>query len=85
MARPVAAATAELLKDVDSHEDFASSSPAWLGAVGTRGYFAGKAFTPPVRLYRTDGTIAGTRMLVSHASGTRPFTRYEPVGASRTS
>jgi ELWxxDGT repeat protein len=58
-------ASLELLKDVGDNDISASSNPLFLGAVGTRGYFAARTFNGAPRLYRTDGTPGSTIPVVT--------------------
>src|SRR4029079_2055653 len=55
------AATVSLIKDLNPDEVIASSSPWYLGVAGDRALFAGtKPREQFSRLFRTDGTAAGT-------------------------
>ena len=55
------AGTVSLIKDINPDEVIASSAPWYLGVAGDRALFAGtKPREPETRLFRTDGTAAGT-------------------------
>jgi ELWxxDGT repeat protein len=61
LAVQASAATVSLVKDLNPDEVIASSSPWYLGTVGERALFAGlKPREQAQRLFRTDGTAAGT-------------------------
>src|SRR6187397_2163352 len=61
LATQANAATVSLVKDLNPDEVIASSSPWYLGVVGDRALFAGlKPREQAQRLFRTDGTAAGT-------------------------
>ena len=58
-------ATSELLQDVGDEAVIAGSSPEVLGSAGGRAYLAATPFNGVPRLYRTDGTSAGTAAVVT--------------------
>jgi ELWxxDGT repeat protein len=61
LATNAGAATVSMIKDLNPNEVISSSSPWYLGVAGDRALFAGaKPRHAETRLFRTDGTAAGT-------------------------
>ena len=61
LSAPALAATVSLIKDLNPDEVVSSSAPWYLGVARDRALFAGtKPRVPETRLFRTDGTAAGT-------------------------
>jgi ELWxxDGT repeat protein len=64
LAGTASAGTVGLVKDINTQEVISSTSPWYLGVAGGRAIFSGeKHLTPGLRLFRTDGTAAGTAQI----------------------